>query len=274
MYNNNLAMAVKVDGKVLREVNDKVYLPFGSEYTLYFKNTSSKRCRIKITIDGTDIMDGRNLIVNGNSNATVSRFIKNGNLTEGNSLKFIEKTEAISNHRGDKIEDGLITVVYEFEKDDDFLERLRRESNHFRCMGSLQGNGVQQYRGLVAKAATWTNTATLCDATPQGITAPGSHNTQKFHSASWNGSDGKGSSTMTLQLKGEIEERKAYYMDVGDRDSHTASEMLDYVSKEILSRRVDHSLLTSEKITCSMCGTKHKSSAKFCSECGASLKIY
>ena len=38
MYLQKLAVAVKVNGKVLREVGDTVYIPFGSEYSILIKN--------------------------------------------------------------------------------------------------------------------------------------------------------------------------------------------------------------------------------------------
>ena len=80
MFKNNLALAIKVDGKVLKEIDGKVYLPFGSEYTIFLKNTSNKRCRVKISVDGDDILDGTRIIVDAKSTSEIKRFIRNGNL--------------------------------------------------------------------------------------------------------------------------------------------------------------------------------------------------
>ena len=43
MYNSKLAVAVKHDGKVLREEGENVMLPFGSEYSLFIKNLNIKK---------------------------------------------------------------------------------------------------------------------------------------------------------------------------------------------------------------------------------------
>mgnify|MGYP003620561227 CR=1 FL=1 len=38
VYNNNLIACIKVDGKVLREKNSSVELPFGTDYIKHGKN--------------------------------------------------------------------------------------------------------------------------------------------------------------------------------------------------------------------------------------------
>jgi hypothetical protein len=50
MYANKFIACVKADGKVLREKGDEVYLPFGSEYTLYFKNENNRKVQINIEL--------------------------------------------------------------------------------------------------------------------------------------------------------------------------------------------------------------------------------
>jgi hypothetical protein len=39
MYSNKLAVAIKANGKVLREFKDEVYIPFGQEYSLSCSKT-------------------------------------------------------------------------------------------------------------------------------------------------------------------------------------------------------------------------------------------
>ena len=43
MYLNKVAVAIKSNGKVLREQGDNVYIPFGSEYSIQVKNLNSVR---------------------------------------------------------------------------------------------------------------------------------------------------------------------------------------------------------------------------------------
>jgi hypothetical protein len=73
MYSNKLAVALKSNGKVLREYGDTVYVPFGSEFSILVKNLSTLRVAVSITIDGTDVMDGARLIVDASDEKDLTR---------------------------------------------------------------------------------------------------------------------------------------------------------------------------------------------------------
>jgi hypothetical protein len=116
VYQNNFVASVKVGGRILREHDkDHVYLPFGSEYSILLKNMQNRRSTINIKIDGNDVLSGHQLILDAKRTMELERFIVNGNLNSGPRFKFIEKTEQISEHRGDRIEDGIIEIDYQFE---------------------------------------------------------------------------------------------------------------------------------------------------------------
>ena len=118
MYSDKLVVAVMANGKILRERKDEVFLPFGQEFTLRFKNLNSLRAVVRVSIDGQDATEGINgLIVPPNGTVDLERFIKNGNIGTGNRFKFIERTQKIEDGpRGIKAEDGLVRVEFEFEK--------------------------------------------------------------------------------------------------------------------------------------------------------------
>ncbi len=118
MYSEKLAVAIKHNGKILRENKDLVQLPFGSEFSVLVKNLNSRRVKFTLHIDGTDVLDGTEIIVNANSEVEMKRFIRNGNMNEGNAFKFIERTQAIEDGpRGIKIDDGVVKVTFWFEKE-------------------------------------------------------------------------------------------------------------------------------------------------------------
>jgi hypothetical protein len=116
MYSNKLAVAIKTAGKVLRESGDKVYLPFGSEYSIFIKNLNSVRALVRVSLDGNSVTDGEDLVVYGNSELNLERFLKKGNMESGNRFKFIERTSKVEAHRGIEAEDGLLRVEFQFEK--------------------------------------------------------------------------------------------------------------------------------------------------------------
>jgi hypothetical protein len=116
VYQNNFVATVKVGNKILRENQNTVIVPFGSEYSIYLKNLSTVRALVRVSVDGKDATEGVWLIVNANSPLELERYIKNGNMSRGNRFKFIERTGAVEEHRGIGAEDGLIRVEYKFEK--------------------------------------------------------------------------------------------------------------------------------------------------------------
>lgn len=232
MFKNNVVLAVKVDGKILREFGDTVYIPFGSEYSILLKNLSNQRVKVSVSIDGEDALDGDSLVVNANESMDLKRFVRNGNLNEGNSFKFIEKSDKIVEHRGNKADDGLITISYEFEVD--YMTSISGGLFRSRRVDISQGKAYPQ---------TFINSPMLNAADHSaGITAPGSVNSQQFQRVSGFIGDGK-KHTMTMQLLGKV--------DSG----------LEVTAPVTVTR------LTA----CNMCGTKVRQTDKFCHECGASV---
>ena len=115
MYNQKLVASIKVKGKILREFKDTVYIPFASEYSILLKNLNTVRAIVNVYIDGENAVPG-GLVIDPGRSVDLERWIKNGNLSEGNKFKFIERTAKIEEGpRGIKEEDGLIRVEYQFE---------------------------------------------------------------------------------------------------------------------------------------------------------------
>lgn len=115
MYKNNLVLSIKVADKFLKETNDTVYMPFLSEYSVFIKNKNNRKARVWVEIDGKDVLNGNTLIINPFDSIDLERFLEN-DLNNGRKFRFIEKTKEISEYRGDLPEDGLVSIRYEFEK--------------------------------------------------------------------------------------------------------------------------------------------------------------
>lgn len=114
MYNNNFVVVVKHRGKILREHGGIVTLPFGEEYNLLLKNLEARKAVVKISVDSEDVLDNNSIIIQPNSDLELKGFMK-GTCVK-NRFKFIQKTEEIINHRGDRVDDGVIRVEFKFEK--------------------------------------------------------------------------------------------------------------------------------------------------------------
>lgn len=242
MYLHNFAAAIKVNGKILREFGDTVYLPFGSEYAIRLKNLNTSRAKVTIEIDG-DIVTGNDLILNSNETFDLERFIRNGNLSEGNRFKFIERTTKIEDHRGIKFEDGLITIRYEFEitlpyypqPATLYTQNYRRSAGGARGMMMRSSFSSDIYGAMVNHIPVSNDT---------GITVEGSKSSQSFSTTYWNGSVGDPYS-MTIRLLGETEDNKV----------------------------IREPVTVNTRLECKTCGTNNPATSKFCSECGTALEI-
>ena len=266
MYNNKLAVALKSNGKVLREFGEEVYVPFGSEYSIFIKNLNSVRALVKVSVDGIDVGDGTRFVIDGDDTMDIERFIKNGNFNEGNRLKFIERTQNVEKHRGVGIEDGLVRIEFNFEKvivhqyhSSGLIGQWINDNTH-------DGFGTSNARGLL-KNATYTTSSVagavnysadvksvnLVQDVEQiinnvendaGITVPGSVSDQQFQQANWFATENE-THVIVLKILGETKNNV----------------------------QVKRAVTVKAKSKCSSCGRTNKATAKFCTECGTSLQI-
>ena len=253
MYGNKLAAAIKGNGKVLREFKDTVYIPFGAEYTILVKNLHTTRAVVNIYIDGDNVVPG-GLVLNAGQEIDLERSIRNNNLTEGNCFKFIERTGAIEQHRGVKLEDGLIRIEHQFE-----LPRPVFNTNNpwlnpsetlyyppgvrdFVC--STASSGV--LRGQSLNSTISATSATLdCSFSDTGITVPGSKSQQQFTTTVM-GALESAKHSMVIRLLGDLGNNKP----------------------------VTKAVTVKHKPKCVTCGKQNKAHAKFCTECGTALEIF
>jgi hypothetical protein len=239
MYKNQLAVAIKSNGKILRETKDLVHLPFGSEFSVLVKNLSNKRAKFTLNIDGTSALDNSEIIVNANSDIEIKRFIRNGNMSDGNAFRFIERTEAIeSGPRGIKIDDGIVRVEYWFEADQAVFCGYSTSVSYPRGLSDFTfGNIV----GSTNQSMTNIASAQACDV---GITVPGSKVSQKFTPV-YGFTPGPTSSVIILRLAGHT----------GDVE----------ITKPIT---------VATKQECITCGKINKMTSNFCSGCGTALLLF
>lgn len=62
VYQDKFVVTVLVNGQVMPEQGNVVAIPFGSEYSLRFRNKNNRRAVVKFTIDGEEASDGGYII--------------------------------------------------------------------------------------------------------------------------------------------------------------------------------------------------------------------
>ncbi len=268
MYKEGFIGVVKVDGKIMRELNGVIQLPFGSEYAILLKNKESRKAVVTVEIDGKDALSGQKLVINSNQEMELEGFL-DGMLVR-NRFKFIQKTKEIQDFRGDRIDDGLIrigvryelpvvdkTIVHENHIYHDYYHRWlypspwwHRNDVWYGAGGGL-GSGCGGGGGATAPLTTCNlGSNVTCNMTQvnnaptqdEGITVKGSEVNQNF------------TSVYTKQL----EEQEKVIIIVLKGCTETGVKIEQPVTVELIYQ-------------CSSCGKKHSYAARFCSNCGTYL---
>ncbi len=251
MYESKMAAAIKVNGKVLREFKDTVYIPFASEYSILLKNLNTTRAVVNVFIDGEDMVPG-GIVLNAGQEVDLERSVKNGNLNQGNKFKFIERTGSVERHRGVKLEDGLVRIEFQFEQParpiiwntNQILGNIYPQGGIMRGFGNSTGDYAGPVGSVTCSTASYDATSVnsahslLNDV---GITVPGSKSEQKF----------------STTYVGALESTK-----------HSM------VFKLLGGEAVKHAITVKHKPKCTTCGKQNKATAKFCVECGTALEIF
>jgi hypothetical protein len=217
------------------------------------------------------------LVIDPGRTVDLERWIKNGNLSEGNRFKFIERTQAIEDGpRGIKLEDGLVRVEYQFEiprpiintswisasGSSGFPNSATYSSTSYNVNGVMRGvdfskgenmkasatsamNSTLQSMGISASAGELHDGAATMDWNDVGITVPGSKSEQKFQTTT-----------------------------VGVLDPTVHNIVLKLVGDLGNNKPVTKPVTVAHKPKCVTCGKQNKAHAKFCVECGTALEIF
>lgn len=263
MYHQKFVTSVKSNGKILKEIDGQVILPFQSEYSILLKNLESRKALVTVSIDGTDVLCGNSLIVNPNTSLELERFVDA--MDKGNKFKFIKKTQEISDYRGDKVDDGLVRVEFRFEKFK--TELLPIQPFPYYWNWPRQIPLVKPYipypiiygtsmGGSISPECT-TNVTTMntvqCSTTMAGAIS-NSNSSAKIE-------DG-------ITVGGSYSNQQFSYGNIGDLEENSHVIVIGIKGSD----KIDKPIVAKTKIKCSTCGKYSK--GKFCYSCGTSLINY
>jgi hypothetical protein len=301
MYNQKLVASIKVKGKILREFKDTVYIPFASEYSILLKNLHTQRAVVNVYLDGENVVPG-GLVIDPGRSVDLERWIKNGNLSEGNKFKFIERTSAIEDGpRGIKQEDGLVRIEYQYEiprpvisiADTHWNNQLFRGINtpYYATNATTTGvsGGLGDRFSVSASGATY---STNVGGVMRGIdTSKNGEATAQAASAAINNYCAQnnikttsdvhdGAATMDsfndvgITVPGSKSTQSFQHVNVGTLESEKHSIVLKLVGDLGHNKPVLKPVTVAHKPKCTTCGKQNKAHAKFCVECGTALEIF
>ena len=269
-HKDNFIVEVKQNGKILRVKDGAVYLPFGSEYSIYLKNLNSRRASVNISIDGQDVLDNSSLILDANSSTELQGFLR-GN-TAKNRFRFINKTKQISEHRGDRADDGLIRVEFAFEKpkEQPWITNTIKEVHHYH-------NTPTQIYGTSAEWS-YTNNDSSAKDVKYGNAMKDTLRSRSIDLSNVT-CDSLGVENISqvpnadegITVKGSEVNQQFRYASIGDLEESTVI-VIALKGLTDSGKKVEETVTVEKKLECSSCGTKSKSSFKFCPNCGTFLE--
>lgn len=289
-FNNNFVAEVKCNGRILRVRDGYVHLPFGSEYSILLKNLDTRRASVKIHIDGDDVLDGHSLVLNPNETTELQGFMK-GSVAK-NRFKFIEKTEQISEYRGDKIDDGMIRIQFGFEKKPNKIRQIiteHHEHHHHHhdwdwwyprraiwysdMTYTVNNSGEPNYQSssdLTTKGIMpdpMTGQSDAMDFEPLGY----DHKTQVINQ-NFNAQDLKSPvNDMGITVKGSEVNQQFSYTSMGELEDEGVI-IIQLRGETSTGEKVTQPITTKTKIRCKTCGKRCKSYNKYCPNCGTFLE--
>ncbi len=290
-YKDNFVAEVKCNGKILRIRDGAVHLPYGSEYTLLLKNLNSRKVSVKVHVDGQDVLDYSSLILEANTSSELEGFLS-GTVAK-NRFKFIHKTKQIQEHRGDKVDDGLIRVEFAFEKprpeiikktiihEDHYYNHYPRPyypRPYYHWNHNDWFNGVSDINSSGDGVQT-TFTSSGGDAL-NGVVSANCAEGAKGRSVNVNmvqtsdlgvESLGQPLDDEGITVKGSECHQSFRYGIIGELEQ---SQVITIQLKGMSGSgvQVQQPLSVNTKLQCPTCGTKSKSSSKYCSSCGTYLE--
>lgn len=308
MYSNKLVCSVKVGRKILREkVRDNestVFIPFGSEYSLMLKNLGGRNAVVYIEIDGKKVSQN-GFYIRAGQTADIERFVES--LVEGRRFKFIEKTEEISDFRGDKVDDGIVRVTWQFEKAAPEIKDviINHHHDHFNAYQHGWGCGCPFCRpNNIWYGPSWSNTSipmnniTYTSSIGSSISGGGGSQSSCFNANSFNAnivgsnvdavcgamgpSGPKGNDSpegslyrsmdapgITVEGSQSFQQFEAAHASMLETNVHSMVILLRGVTTE--HTYVAAPITVEYKKQCSSCGRRWKN-MEFCPKCGTALK--
>jgi ribosomal protein L32 len=246
MYKNNFVAVIKCDGHILREQGGTVYLPFGKEYSVLLKNKDARRALVEVEVDGENVLSGHKLVMNGNETQEVIGFMRD--MKKSNRFKFIKKTRDIQKYRGDRLDDGLVRITYQFEKPP--VLNLVFPYPYTRTFGPDTHNDwtTSSHSGRNKSFSYSCNyNTTLRSSAPavdEGITVKGNQVSQNYQ-----------------------------YGNIGLLDPETHTIILHLKGARATTKKlIKQPLTVKSKLKCETCGKRNRSTNKFCFNCGTYLE--
>jgi len=284
-FKERFVFVVKSQGRILRERDGGVEIPFGTNYSLLLKNLESRKALVDVQIDGKSI--GKRLIIEPNTTIELERFLED--LNQGNKFRFIQKTKEVIEHRGDRIDDGIVRVEVWFEQKVTtqvvnitpiYHPPICPWCHHYPCTCWHYHWQYPYYTPACGVSVTFTTSGGACGGVTNGnavncsagnssISNSGGYNVD-FTSTLGNVSP-EPNKDEGITVKGEISNQQFRHGDIGALEDTSTVLILKLRGYKGDNTVVSEPLTVKDSLICSTCGRSSKSDQKYCGTCGTFL---
>jgi hypothetical protein len=221
-YSNNYVFSVLHNGSPVKEFSENnqrtCIVPFDQEYKIRLKNKSSKRAKVKVFIDGSNICSGdRSLILNPGQTLDLERWVDDNH--SGKKFKFMSLEKATQTGEVNDPtawENGQVKVVFYPEKDYGWLTTTGTLTKGLGNVTLTNSSSLSTLNTTTTTncSPTWSCSGSLSDivydslnvsnisemSKTAGVTGMGSESSQKFIDGADFPTDFP--TTLTLRLRG------------------------------------------------------------------------
>ena len=274
-YKDQFVVEVKADGQILRVRDGAVYLPFGCEYSILLKNLNSKKASVKVSIDGEDVLDGNSLILESLVTHELQGFFRGTSVK--NRFRFIQKTKEIQDHRGDKVDDGLVRVEFAYEKPRPepaiakVIEYVHEHHHHdhyprFTYYGGSGWSNMSSGEKM-SKSSGDEPVAAYSSISSRSCVVEDSLGIQSSNTINNAPNVDEG-----ITVKGNEMNKQYNYGMIGELEPSSVIVISLRGMQNSPGVVIQDPITVKSKLTCSSCGLKSKSTFKFCPSCGTFLE--
>jgi hypothetical protein len=290
MYSQKFVTVLKVGGRILREFNNDgpescVLLPFGAHYSILVKNLESRPARLKVWVDGEDVLSGNGIIIPAGQEHELCGFMNSGGKVT-NRFKFIQKTEQIADHRGDRIDDGILRIEWQYEKPQPVKIDIYETHHHWDHVHHYpKPYWNPGWRGWPNPYWTWTRPlygSSTGSATDSVTSSSSFHTGGLVNCSNTSGLVGERGAEAIMStspapdegitVKGqELDHQyRTGYIGVLEPNKHTMIIRLKGTAV-VAGEKVVAPVEVKTKVQCTTCGIMTKSGMKYCSNCGTNI---
>ena len=187
---DGFTISIVHDGYPVREIDNRVAIPFDAEYRIRLKNGHDQKCTAKVFIDGTPVSKLGDFIIDSNGEIDLERFL-DSSLTDGRRFKFVRLSHPDVDDPT-RVQNGIVRVEFRLEKKPDIRIIIQGPHGGFiRIPGEWDGNSDWHLDNkttirFMDGEATYTSapSSVLCSntsSTEPGATIAGSESNQTFH---------------------------------------------------------------------------------------------